>query len=69
MKSQITCILKILTVWCIMLLLSGCMTTMPKVRSGNAEFGFGVFAKNTPQANPYDSESDSPTSFGIRINY
>ena len=69
MKSQTTRILKILAAWCIMLLLSGCITTLPKVRSGNAEFGFGVFAEDTSQMNRYDSEFDSPTSFGIRINY
>jgi hypothetical protein len=52
-----------------MILLSGCITTMPKVRSGNAEIGFGVFSKNTPQTNIYDKEFKSPTTFGIRFNY
>ena len=69
MKSQFVCILKILLVWSIMILLSGCITTMPKVRSGNAEIGFGVFSKNTPQTNSYDGEFKAPTSFGIRFNY
>jgi len=69
MKSQITRILKILVAWCIMFLLSGCITTLPKVHSGNAEFGFGVFAEDNPQINLYDKEFDSPTTFGIRINY
>jgi len=69
MKSQIIRILKILAALSIMFLLSGCITTLPKVRSGNAEFGFGVFANSTPQTSQYDRESDSPTSFGIRINY
>ena len=69
MKSQIICILKILLVWSIMILLSGCITTLPKVRSGNAEIGFGVFSKNTAQNNRHDSEFKAPTSFGIRFNY
>ncbi len=69
MKSQIICILKILLAWSIMILLSGCITTMPKVRSGNAEIGFGVFSKNTVQNNRYNREFKSPTSFGIRFNY
>jgi hypothetical protein len=69
MKSQIIRILKILAAWCIMILLSGCITTLPKVRSGNAEIGFEVFSKNTAQTNLYDKEFNSPTSFGIRINY
>ena len=69
MKSQIGHILKILAAGCIMLLLSGCITTMPQVRSGNAEIGFGVFATNTPQMNQYDRDFKPPTTFGIRIHY
>ena len=69
MKSQITRILKILAAMCILILLSGCVYTMPRVRSGNAEIGFGVFSKNIAQTNQYDKEFNSPTSFGIRINY
>jgi LEA14-like dessication related protein len=69
MKSQIIRILKILAAWCIMILLSGCITTLPKVRSGNAEIGFDVFSQNTDQANMYANKFNSPTSFGIRINY
>jgi hypothetical protein len=42
---------------------------MPKVRSGNAEIGFDVFSTNTSQTNTYDNKLNSPTSFGIRINY
>lgn len=68
MKSQIVRILKILAVLSIMFLLSGCITTLPKVRSGNTELGFGVFTDST-QTNQYDKEFNSPTSFGIRINY
>jgi hypothetical protein len=69
MKSQLSCILKIIGAWSIMILLSGCITTMPKVRSGNAEIGFEVFSKNTAQANLHNKEFNSPTSFGIRFNY
>ena len=69
MKSQIICILKILRAWSIMILLSGCITTMPKVRSGNAEIGFDVFSKNSAQTNMNSKEFNSPTSLGIRFNY
>lgn len=69
MKSQLIRILKSLVAWSIMILLSGCIATLPKVRSGNAEMGFGVFSKNTPKTNQYDREFNSPTSLGIRFNY
>jgi hypothetical protein len=69
MKSQITCILKILAAWSIMILLSGCITTMPKVRSGNAEIGFDVFSNNSAQTNMNSKESNLLTSLGIRYNY
>lgn len=69
MKSQITRILKILAAGGILILLSGCLTTMPNVRSGNVELGFGVFSKDIPQANQYDREFDSPTAIGIRFHY
>ena len=69
MKSQITCILKILAAWSIMILLSGCIATMPKVRSGNAEIGFDVFSNNSAQTNMNCKESNLLTSLGIRYNY
>lgn len=69
MKSQITYILKILAAWCIMILLSGCMASLPKVRSGNTELGFGVFSNSIPPINQYDRNFSSPTSFGISIHY
>jgi starvation-inducible outer membrane lipoprotein len=69
MKSQMLRILKILAVLYMVFLLSGCITTLPKLHSGNAEIGFDVFATNTPQANQYDREFKPPTTFGIRIHY
>jgi LEA14-like dessication related protein len=69
MKSQITCILKILAALSIMILLSGCMITMPKVRSGNAEIGFDVFSNNSARTSMNSKEFNSPTSLGIRYNY
>ena len=69
MKSQIVCILKILLVWSITIILSGCITTMPKVRSGNAEIGFDVFSENSAPRNMNSKESNTLTSLGIRFNY
>ena len=69
MKSHITRILKILAAGGSTILLSGCLTTLPNVHSGNAELGFGVFSKDIPQVDQYDRVCNSPTAIGIRIHY